>query len=118
VYVSTPIVNFQRRFQIWQYTTSHGQLLLRSPKSQDAPSRIDVAFKNVAGISLPTVFDGLEIFKSESDAEMPTILGVLSMQDRSIFRVQGVGFTGYIVAGTILWNEDSGEYYEPSPLLK
>lgn len=116
--MSTPIVSFQRRFQIWQYTTSHGQLLLRSPKSQDAPSRIDVAFKNVAGISLPTVFDGLEISRTESNSEVPTILGALSMQDRSIFQVKGIGFTGYIIAGAIYWDENSGEYDEPSSLLK
>ncbi len=36
-----------RRFQLWAYTVSHGSLLLRSTKTDDEPTRVDVLFRNV-----------------------------------------------------------------------
>ena len=57
--MSEAIVSFPRRFQIWLYSVSHGQLLLRSNRSGEFSTRIDVLFKNVAAIELPTAFDGL-----------------------------------------------------------
>ena len=37
-----------RFFQIWRYTVSHRQLLLRSTKSDVAHTRIEILFKDVS----------------------------------------------------------------------
>src|SRR4051794_7357175 len=60
---STPIDTFEsdRHFQIWRYEVGHAQLLLRSVKDDHHASRIDVLFKTVKAIDLPTRFDGLQI---------------------------------------------------------
>jgi hypothetical protein len=107
----------RRQFQVWSYTTSHGQLLLRSSKSINYNSRFDVLFKDVAYICIPAVFNCLKVIELDGDPEVSIMLGDLSLHDRTIFRIAGEGYSGYIVAGAIFWNEDQGEYDEPSPLL-
>ncbi len=50
-----------RAFQIWTYSVSHGQLLVRSPKSKKYPTNVDVSFFGVKLIDLSTGFIGLTI---------------------------------------------------------
>jgi hypothetical protein len=54
-----------RRFQLWSYRVSHSQLLLRSVKDAEHTSRIDVLFKGVDALDLPTRLDGLVIENCE-----------------------------------------------------
>jgi hypothetical protein len=50
-----------RSFQVWCYSVSHGQLLIRSPKSRHDPENIDVAFFGVTMMLLPGGFFGLTV---------------------------------------------------------
>jgi hypothetical protein len=110
---------FRGRFQVWSYSTSHGQLLLRSPKSKDRPSQIDVLFKNVAAIHLPAVFDDIDIkiIQSAELMSQPQV-GALQMSGREIFQVIGQNVDGYVVAGIVVANEGDLEYDAISPLLE
>ena len=113
------LLSFKGRFQWWQYTASHGQLLLRRNKSAEYPTRIDVLFKNVAIVQLATIFDDLEVTEAAVDA-VPGVrgqLGALDLSERKVYLVHGVNCNGYIVAGSVAWNEDKAEYHEPSKLL-
>jgi hypothetical protein len=65
--MSDAIMSFQRRFEAWLYIAGHGQLLLRSNRSEKFSSRIDVLFKDVATMSLPTLFDGLSVAEAATD---------------------------------------------------
>ena len=116
----TQFLSFRGRFQWWLYTKSHGQLLLRRNKNAGHPTRVDVLFKNVAMVQLATVFDGLEVTEATVDA-IPGLreqLGALDLfTERKVYLVHGVNSNGYIVAGSVTWNEDEGEYHEPSKLL-
>jgi len=109
-------MNIQRHFQVWSFTVSHGQLLLRSTKAADQSTRIDVLFKNVLTIHLPTSFDGLSIFEaSESEkTEIKFQIGAKGITDRKIFIVRGSNFQGYVIAGAVASHEDEGEYNDPS----
>lgn len=53
-----------RKFSIWELHTSHGHLLLRSPKAKALESghqgNIDIMFRGVRFFDLPTKMDGLE----------------------------------------------------------
>jgi hypothetical protein len=97
---SAPIDAFEsdRHFQIWRYEVGHAQLLLRSVKGDQHSSRVDVLFKAVEAIDLPTRFDGLEI---ERDGDQ--------------FAMSGAGWSGRVIAGACFQAEDAGEYYSPSP---
>jgi hypothetical protein len=117
--MANEIINFQRHFQVWRYTKSHGQLLLRSERMQKngiIPTRVDVFFKNVAAIHLPASFDGLSISEA-SEAEKPELhlqIGSKDMRERKVFIVRGSNFQGYVIAGIVVWHEDDGEYDTPS----
>lgn len=87
-----------RRFQLWRYQVGHSQLLLRSVKATDHPSRIDVLFKVVEAIQLPTAFVGLTI-----------------RQDGGKYLLEGHDWCGGIAAGACFVAEDDGEYFDPSP---
>jgi hypothetical protein len=107
-------VNLQRPFQIWLYSVTHSQLLLRSNRSNEQTTRVDILFKDIAAMELPTVFDGLSA-ATASEAEtfgLDIQLGSKPIQDRNVFVVRGSNFVGYVVAGAVFWHEDEGQYYD------
>lgn len=112
-------VDYQDRvFQLWAFTVSMRRLLLRSTKSEQFDTRIDVLFQDVQAVQLPTSLSGLIILEADP-AETERIIketGLLPDEDRTFFSVIGSNFTGYIVAGVGISCEDSGEYYEPSEI--
>ena len=89
-----------RSFQMWAFTTSHAQLLLRSPKAEGEPTRIDVLFKNVHRLNLPSCMEGLTIEKAG---------------DR-LYRLGGSGWSGEVDAGLVAVAEDTLDFMDPSPL--
>lgn len=105
-------LTFRRRFQIWTYTVSHGQLLLRSNKDSDNETRIDILFKDVAIVNLPTVLKNIDI-KVAKEFDKHNGFDQEILKWRSIFAVNCDGFSGYVVAATIFLHEDEGEYYDP-----
>jgi hypothetical protein len=56
-----------RAFQIWDYNVSHGQLLLRSPKSPDIAMNVDVVLWGVEYVEIASMLQGLEIVSPSSD---------------------------------------------------
>jgi len=112
----TSAVSFSRRFLIWVYTVSHSELLLRSTKTSDLVTRIDVFFKNVAAIHLPTILDGLAVSEATDieRVELHLQIDPSRLEGRKVFVVRGSNFTGYVVAGVMAWHEDEQEYHEPS----
>ena len=107
-------LKFEGRFQWWSYTVSHGQLLLRSPPSQTRTTQVDVLFKNVSSLSLPTTLDDLEVIDGEN-SKLSTIVGPVGGKDLFIVRARNV--EGYVVAGAVFHTEWSGSHSDPSPLL-
>jgi hypothetical protein len=116
--MSKTLKEFHGRFKIWSYSVSHGDLLLRSAKSSDRSTQIDVLFKSVAAISLPAAFDNLQINEGRlGDFQIPLSLGDLSLSKHEVFRITGRDFVGYVIAGSFFCDEADLEYWEISPLL-
>ena len=113
----SPIISSHRRFQIWRYTVSHSQLLVRTTKTEEFPTRIDVLFKGVKEFHLPTAFDGLSIMEA-SDKEVLKLCDLRQLSSlynrEKVFTVQGRDFVGYVVALVVFSHQDEGEYYDPS----
>ena len=109
-------MNFQRRFQVWLYSVSHAQLLLRSNKSNEVPTRIDVLFKKVVSINLPTMFDGLSITEATSGEaqSLNAQVGSQSAHGLKVFLLRGTNFTGHVIAGAVFVHEDEGSHYDES----
>lgn len=114
--MNQPIISFSRKFQVWSYSVSHAQLLIRSTKDEQHPTQVDVLFKNVSGVLLPTLFDGLTV----TEATCPEFEGLRETLSKSakVFRLEGDNWHGALAAGVVVWIENQGEYYDDSPLLK
>ena len=114
--MSEAIIGFHRKFQVWLYSVSHGQLLLRSNRSEEFSTRIDILFKDVAAMALPTLFDGVSVAETAKDAahELNIQLGAWSIQNRKVFAIWGANFSGYVVAGAVFWHEDEGYHFDES----
>lgn len=114
---SLPIRRPGRRFELWRYLVSHGQLLLRSNKGDGHARRIDILFKNVKRMDLPTLMDDVEITIATED-QVPAAARDLGSHRAAgggiVYRVAGRGFAGYVVAGFVGVVEDDGEFNEPS----
>ena len=111
-----PLVNFARDFQVWEYVVGHRQLLIRSTKAAGLLTRVDVLFKDVAAINLPTTFAGLTVSEaSERDSAHAELqLGSSTVRGEKLFMVHGSNYKGYILAAAVAWHEDEGEYNDPS----
>jgi len=112
-------LHFERRFQVWYYTVGHSRLLLRSPKTETQQTRVDVLFKDVAALNLPTLMDGItvELADEATTQDLAGRLGASSLRDRRVFSVRGNDYEGYVVAGIMVQAEDTLEYDAPSSLL-
>jgi hypothetical protein len=109
-----------RQFQLWTYTVSHGQLLLRSTRSEAHPTRCEILFKGVVRMDLPALMDDVEV-EVAAEGDVPSFaleLGAYERWGHLVYRVRGRGFVGYVVALGVWCAEDDGEYYTPSRLLE
>jgi hypothetical protein len=68
---------------------------------------------------LPTLVDNLEI-ELGSEESLPAAaraLGAHEALERSVYLIKGDNCLGYVIAGTIAYTEDDGDYDSPSSLL-
>lgn len=106
-----------RKFQIWEYSVGHSQLLLRSTKTQENDIRIDILCKGVGYIKLPTTFKGLLIEEADVPLHEEIIRNIGYTPDNThiILRLSGSKYVGYIDCLSVFVEEDKGEYNDPSP---
>jgi hypothetical protein len=109
------MVRNNRKFQLWRYTVGLRQLLLRSVKSDQEGTRIDILFMGVQHICIPTTIEDIAIDEVEPDsipAWLRTLLSNVPYVGK-VFLVSGNHGTGYVVAGVLAHHEDDGEFYAP-----
>jgi hypothetical protein len=105
---------------MWAYMVGHRQLLLRSNKSEGQSHRCEVLFKNVARLDLPTLIEDLEV-EVESSATLDASarqLGAHETGNRTVYVIKGKNCLGYVVADSMTYTADEGEYDSPSSLLQ
>lgn len=91
------MINSDRKFKIWQYSVSHGMLLLRSPIDGVHHMNMDVVFAGVSYINLPAVMNGMEVIVASLPisevwpmAKMGDVLYTVRSQGMEYFVVGGV----------------------------
>ncbi len=117
--MTNQIARFERKFQVWLYSVSHSQLLLRSTKDEHNSTQIDVLFKNVDLMQIPTYFSKLIISEmSEKDfRSLDLATGLLPPIDQKYFRLEGDNWHGVVVAGYVGWLEEDAEHFANSKLI-
>jgi hypothetical protein len=123
----TPIEEFDfpnRYFRIWTYYKGHRQLILRAPHFKSIqeptfPTRVDILFKDVHALKLPTDMQGLSV--SIADARtadrITHEIALPEYGDQTIYLVRGSDFTGYVISGSATATEDDGDDSAPSALM-
>ena len=109
------ILSSPRKFEVWRYTVTHGQLLLRSNKGRSEQTRIEVLFRDVAFMALGPLMHGLVISEIASTSTPPGLKDVQSSRPWYCLRTEG--WTGYVSAGSLTVAEDERGFEEPSYLL-
>ncbi|AZK93814.1 MULTISPECIES: hypothetical protein [Streptomyces] len=107
------LVEWDRRFKLWNYAFSYSQLLLRAVPKDDSDTRIDVLFSNVRHMNTPAYFDRLEIDRGdiERDRELLGITEVPDLPFEVFILNQGLGF---VLATHCQWHEDNEWVDAPS----
>lgn len=103
-----------RRFQVWSYSVSHSQLLIRSVKEGSHDTVVDVLFKGVSFLQLHTWLDGLVIVEVEPSASN---CPEMAAEGRRVFEVRTRDTCGHVVAGSVWHTEFDGSHGDPSPLI-
>jgi hypothetical protein len=114
----TEIVFPGRFFQVWRYTVSHSQLQLRSTRSDDRQTRVDVLFMNVKAMRLATTFSSFQVSDALGD-ERASIVGEFGRElihNERPFTIRAEGWDGWVIADAVTSHEDEGRYNDPSPL--
>jgi hypothetical protein len=101
---------------MWLFIVSHGNLLLRSVKTADSLTRIDVLFQSVQAIQLPSKLDSvaIEMLPRSAIEQLKPEIGSYISSGSKVFAIRGLDYSGYIIASSVAWHEDTGEYNDPS----
>lgn len=93
------IFQSDRHFKLWDYSVSHMQMLLRSPRTPDIETNIDVVFWGVEFVELPTSLLGIEIIAASSgDASDLRARLKRNVEPGGLFRVVSSGNSYVVVA--------------------
>jgi hypothetical protein len=114
--MSDTIFTSSRTFRVWLYTVSHSILLLRSVKASGLATRVDIIFKPVRYMSVPQIFDGIDIRLVDPatlTGELAAVFGAYGAKDK-IFALSGVKGGAWVVSGTVASHEDEGSDSDPS----
>ena len=109
-------ISFERPFQVWFYTVGHSQLLLRSNRSGERGTRVDVLFKGVKAIQLPTVLQGLRMVKASRPEALQTSrkFGIQLLDDEQVFMLEGANYVGFVIGLVAFAHEDEGHHNDPT----
>jgi hypothetical protein len=109
-----------RRFEVISFEGQRGSLLLRSRKSNEHETRVDVLILDVRAMEMRCEFDGIrveEVDRSYLDGFRSNPSDTLEPGHR-VYSVTGGGWQGYTVGGPVFIHEDDKEYMAPSALLE
>jgi hypothetical protein len=111
---------FNGLFGLVLFHQHHGVLLLRSGERDDGgPKRIELLFRGVVWMSLPSWFSDFTVERCLIDEVIdyipPSHRG--KAESRKVFRVDIDRTPHYVIAGGVFSSSDDGAYFAPSPLL-
>ena len=109
-----------RRFSVFSYGISHGPLLLRSGKTDEYSTRIDVLILDVRAMEIRSWFEGFEIAKVDQGYLRDFRSNPIEMMQvgLSVYALSGKGWQGFIVGGNLCVHEDDADFTAPSALMR
>ena len=108
-----------RKFSVFSYSVSHGPLLLRSGRTNEHHTRIDVLILDVRAMEIRSWFEGFEIALVDPDYLQDFRSRPAEMMEVGLnaYAISGKGWQGFIVGGNLCVHEDEADFMAPSALL-
>lgn len=111
---------FNGLFGLVLFHQHHGVLLLRSGDRDDGgPRRVDVLFRGVVWMEIPSSFTDFTIAQCLIDEVIERIppghRG--KAESRHVYRLEIDRTPHYVIAGSVSASSDDAAYFDPSPLL-
>jgi hypothetical protein len=121
----------ERLFSIYSYSMSHGLLLLRSGKTNEFKTRIEILFQDVRAMELRVWLAGIAFEEVDREflEKFPSKPAQLMEIENKAYAVRsGFGrsegclwdpgeWTGFVLGGNFSTSEDDGNLFEPSALM-
>jgi hypothetical protein len=108
-----------RKFSVFSYGVSHGPLLLRSGRTNEHHTRIDVLILDARAMEIRFWFEGFEITLVDQDYLQDFRSRPAEMMESglNVYAVSGKGWQGYILGGKLCVHEDDeADFAAPSAL--
>jgi len=107
-----------RKFQLWEYSVSHGSLLIRSPKNNKNKINIDVKFFGIEYISAPRHLGEFQL-ASPSDNELQKLISILKkdLSPNNVYVLKSKAYRHLIVASKVKIEENKSEIFD-SPFVE
>ena len=115
--MNTEIFKSDRYFTIFDFVISHGQLLLRSQKTDDLPKNIDVIFFDTTFIQSFSRLKGLHIKRLGKGIDLPeysTVKKYLDYDNNYLYEIDSNDEKYYIAASFVRIFENQLEFSESS----
>jgi hypothetical protein len=109
----------ERSFSVFSYDISHGLLLLRSGKTNDYNTRIDILFKDVVAIESRMKINKI-LIKIEDPSFISNAMSKSSLiiePGHKVYSLTSDDWVGFIVGGMITVHEDNEDFFKKSFLL-
>jgi hypothetical protein len=105
-----------RKFSVIGYGASHGPLLLRSGKTDEHHTRIDVLILDVRAMEIRSWSEGFEVALVDQNYLSDFRSCPLEMieQGLKVYAISGKGWTGFILGGNLCVHEDEADFMAPS----
>jgi hypothetical protein len=109
-----------RRFSVFSYGISHGPLLLRSGKTNEHPTRIDVLILDVRAMEIRSWFEGFEITKVDQDYLRNFRSNPIEMMQPGlgVYALSGKDWQGFILGGNLSAQQDEADFMASSALMR
>jgi hypothetical protein len=105
-----------RKFSVISYGISHGPLLLRSGKTKEHHTRIDVLVLDVRAMEIRSWFEGFEIALVDQNYLRDFRSSPAEMMEPGLntYAISGKGWQGFVVGGYLSVHEDEADFAAPS----
>jgi hypothetical protein len=105
-----------RRFSVIGYGAGHGPLLLRSGKTDEHHTRIDVLILDVRATEIRSWSEGFEIAQVDQDylQDFRSRPAEMMQPGLNVYAISGKGWQGFIVGGNLCVHEDEADFGAPS----
>lgn len=109
----------ERYFTIWDYSVSHGQLLLRADKRKGFETNIDIIFFDTTFIQLYAFLEGIQIKILDKPVPIKynSVKKYVGQNENNLFEIETKNEKFYIAASFIKIFENHLEHYESSLIV-